>query len=81
MLQIAVAYLQIERGNFNGAIKMLQRVKQWIDPLPDTCRGIDITQLRTDSTAVYEALQSLGRERLSELDKSLLKPVHYRLNP
>ena len=77
VLQIAVAYLQIERGNYNGAIKMLQRVKQWIEPLPDTCRGINVAQLRADSTAVYEALQTLGRERLNELDKTLLKPVLY----
>jgi hypothetical protein len=42
VLQVAVAYFQIERGNYNGAAKMFLRLRQWIDPLPDYCRGIDI---------------------------------------
>src|SRR3990170_2483973 len=32
ILQIAVAYYQILRGNYNGAIKIFLRVRQWIDP-------------------------------------------------
>ena len=79
VLQIAVAYLQIERGNYNGAIKMLQRVKQWIDPLPAQCRGIEVGRLRDDATAVYEHLQALGRERMGEFDRSLMKPVTYTI--
>jgi CheY-like chemotaxis protein len=34
ILQVAVAYLQIERKNYNGALKMFLRMRQRIDPLP-----------------------------------------------
>lgn len=77
ILQVAVAYYQIERGNYNGAIKLILRMRQWLDPLPEVCRGVHIGRLRHDALAVYAALQALGRERIGELDQNLLQPVHY----
>lgn len=77
ILQVAVAYLQIERGNYNGAVKMFLRMRQWFAPLPDECRGVDVRGLRSDSQMVYEALVALGRERIGEFDRSLLRPVIY----
>lgn len=78
ILQVAVAYLQIERRNYNGAVKMFLRVRQWIDPLPGECRGVDIDQLRSDAEKVRQALIALGPERIEEFDKGLLHPVRYR---
>ncbi len=77
ILQISVAYLQIERGNYRGAIKMFLRVRQWIDPLPDNCRGVNIAKLRVDSNRVHHALKELGSEKLAAFDFSLLKPIEY----
>lgn len=75
VLQVGVAYYQIERGNYRGALKMLQRSVQWLAMLPDVCQTIDIAQLRKDSYAVRAELERLGADRLDEFDKSLLKPV------
>ena len=77
ILQVAVAYYQILRGNYNGAAKMFLRVRQWIEPLPDNCRGVNVMKLRQEAKVVHESLLSLGPERISELDPSLLKPVEY----
>ena len=77
ILQVAVAYLQIERGNYNGALKMFLRLRQWIDPLPETCRGVDVARLRNDARRVYEELLALGRPRIAELDRSHFQPVRY----
>jgi predicted metal-dependent hydrolase len=77
VLQVAVAYLQIERGNYNGAMKMFLRSRQWLEPLPDHCRGIDIGRLRADAERVHEQLVELGPGRIGELDRSLLRPVQY----
>lgn len=79
VLQVAVAYLQIERRNFRGAVKMFLRMRQWLDPLPETCRGIDVGQLRRDAEAVHQALLDLGPDRLAEFDRRLFKPVVYAL--
>jgi hypothetical protein len=78
ILQVAVAYLQIERGNYNGAVKMFLRLRQWIDPLPDRCRGVDVAGLRVDADAVHTRLVELGREGIASFDRRLFKPVHYR---
>ena len=70
--------MQIERQNYNGAAKMFLRVRQWIDPMPDNCRGIDIGRLRDEARRVHEALLRLGPERIAEFDRSLLRPVHFQ---
>lgn len=77
LLQVAVAYLQIERGNYTGALKMFLRLRQWLDPLPDVCRGIHVAQLRDDALAARQALEALGPERIGEFDRAHFKPVPF----
>lgn len=77
ILQIAVAYLQIERGNYAGAVKMFLRARQWLDSLPDRCRQINVAQLRQNAAAVHEALLALGPDRLAEFDQNLFRPIEY----
>ncbi len=78
ILQVGVAYYQIEQGNYRGALKMLQRSVQWLYMLPDTCQGIDVAQLRRDSYAVRAELQRLGPDRLGDLERGLLKKLRWR---
>ena len=78
ILQVGVAYYQLERGNYRGALKMLQRSVQWLRSLPEICQGIDIAALRRDSTKVRAELQGLGPERLEEFDRRLLKGVTWK---
>lgn len=77
ILQIGIAYYQIERGNYRGAVKMLLRARQWLGPLPPVCRGVDITRLRQDADQAYNALVDLGPERLAKFDRSLFKPIEF----
>ncbi|HLF00693.1 MAG TPA: DUF309 domain-containing protein [Anaerolineales bacterium] len=78
ILQIAVAYLQITRRNYNGAIKMFLRARQWLDPLPDVCRSVDVAALRRDAADVRAALEALGAERIGAFEAAKLKPVRLR---
>jgi predicted metal-dependent hydrolase len=77
ILQIAVAYLQIQRRNYNGAIKMFLRARQWIDPLPDVCRGVDIAQLRRDAANARATLEALGADHINKFDLASLKPIAF----
>lgn len=72
ILQVGIAYYQIEQGNYRGAVKMLLRVRQWLDPLPAVCRGVDVAGLRADVERVYQALTALGPEGITTFDRSLL---------
>ena len=75
ILQVAVAYLQIERNNYPGALKMFLRVRQWINPLPDICRGVNVAQLRRDAEIVHHELIALGPEKIEHFNRSLFHPV------
>jgi len=77
VLQIAVAYMQIERGNYRGATKMFLRARQWLDPLPHICRGIDIQRLREDAERAFSSLNALGADSIGEFDARFLKPVQF----
>ena len=78
ILQVGVAYYQIECDNYRGALKMLQRSVQWLHLLPENCQGIDVAQLRRDSYAVRAELQRLGAEGLAQFDRRLLRPIRWR---
>ncbi len=77
ILQVAVAYLHIERANYPGAVKMFLRMRQWLEPLPAQCRGVEIEQLRQDAAAAYEHLLALGPQGVKQFDRRFFKPVHY----
>ena len=78
ILQAGVVYLHITQYNYAGAIKVYQRCRKWLLLWPETCRGVEVGRLRQDLEAVMTALQTLGPERMTSFDTSLLKPVHYR---
>jgi predicted metal-dependent hydrolase len=78
ILQVAVAYLQITRQNYRGALKMFLRLRQWLDPLPDECQGVDVAQLRADARAARAHLEALGEGQVGLFDRRLLRPVVYR---
>jgi hypothetical protein len=77
ILQAGIAFYQIQRGNYRGAVKMLLRVNQWLSPLPDACRGIDIASLRQNIQQVHDILLNLGEEQIDTFDTSLFQPIRY----
>ncbi|HSL46570.1 MAG TPA: DUF309 domain-containing protein [Anaerolineales bacterium] len=80
ILQTAVVYLHITRGNYSGAVKVYGRSQKWMKDWPEICRGIEVGQLRRDAEAVMTEVTRLGSERITEFDRSLLKPVKWREN-
>ena len=75
ILQAAVTYLHITRGNYQGAVKVHGRSMKWLKDWPDHCRGVDVAQLRADMDMVITEVNRLGNARLGEFDRSLLKPI------
>jgi len=77
LLQVAVAFYQIERGNFRGATKMLLRMRQWLAPMPPVCRGVNVAKVLKDATAVQDALNRLGPENIGKFDPILFRPIEF----
>jgi uncharacterized protein len=77
ILQIGIALYQIERENYRGAVKMLLRVRQWLEPLPEVCRGVNVGKLRLNAQVIYEELLNLGEEKLGRFNWELVESVEF----
>jgi hypothetical protein len=77
ILQAAVTYLHIERGNYRGAVKVYGRSQKWLTQWEGVVLGIDVAALRRDLDAAVTEVRRLGPERLAEFDRGLLKPVRW----
>jgi uncharacterized protein len=75
ILQVAVVYLHITRGNYAGALKVYGRSLKWLRDWPDVCRGVSVKQLRKDAETVMKEAQRLGLNKINEFDVSWFKPV------
>lgn len=75
ILQIAVVYLHITRGNYDGAVKVYVRSQRWLKDWSDICRGIRVEELRQNAAAVINEVERLGKENIRHFDRSLLKPI------
>lgn len=75
LLQLAVAYLHLERGNLRGARKMLLRLRGWLGPLPAVCRGVDVARLRAQIEELQAALDDTAGEPSAGVLSALLRPI------
>jgi uncharacterized protein len=75
ILQVGLAYYHILRLNYRGAVKMFQRCHEWLDPFPDLCRGIDLSQLRRDVEIAEAELHRLGPDHLPEFKQTFIKKL------
>jgi FixJ family two-component response regulator len=57
ILQVGIAYYQVRRGNLRGAHKMALRSLQWLNVLPDVCRGVDVKDLRENAARLLDWLE------------------------
>jgi len=77
ILQIGVAYYQIQRRNYVGAMKMFQRATRYLDILPDVCQAVNIARLRQDAAAARTEMERLGPERIATFNPVFFKPVQF----
>lgn len=76
ILQIGLAFFQLERRNVDGAIKMFERAFRWLQPFRPACQGIDIDRLLADAHTVYDEVKRLGPDHVGEMDPSAFPRIH-----
>jgi CheY-like chemotaxis protein len=77
LVQVAVVCFQIGQGNYTGARKMFFRLRQWLTPLPDRCRGIDVAFLREEIHRIELIFLALGSRRLKKFDPEVFPKISY----
>jgi hypothetical protein len=78
ILQVGVAFLQIQRGNWAGALKMFRRGLPRLRGLPDVCQGVQIGKLRAAAEAIHAELTGSGPERLAEFDQHRFPQIEFQ---
>lgn len=77
ILQVGVGFLQIERGNWAGAIKMLRRGLPRLRALPPVCQGVQIDAFRRRAEEIHAEITALGPEGLASFDRSRFPQIEY----
>lgn len=72
VLQIAVALHHWRNGNYVGATSLLNGGVKLLSGVSDACMWVDVSKLISDANRMREALEGLGRDRMNELDSSLV---------
>ena len=75
ILQIGVAFLQVQLDNWAGAVKMFRRGLPRLRSLPPVCQGVDIAGLRSAAGQIHWEITALGPERLHEFDPARLPQI------
>lgn len=81
ILQVGVGCLHLLRHNYHGATVKLQSGSDYLEPFAPRCMGVDVGRLIADARRLRAAIVALGRERLGEVDLSLLPHIECDENP
>ncbi len=63
ILQIGVAFHHLQRGNWIGAVRLLERGLARVEPFQPCCQGVDTARLVAQARVCLEQLITLGPER------------------
>ncbi len=77
ILQAAVVYLHIRRGNYSGSLKVFRRSQRWLNGWPEVCRGIQVGRLRTDLENAIHLVRKLTPTGIGKFDPSFFKPIEW----
>jgi predicted metal-dependent hydrolase len=72
IIQIAVALHHWRNGNFGGAVSLLKGGAGYLRHVTGECQWVDVAGLIADAGKLQAALEELGKERMEELDPSLI---------
>ncbi len=77
ILQFAIALHHIEEDNFKGADKMFRRAINKFQRLPDSCQGIDVACLLSNSRDLHHHLIELGAAQIESYPRELFPTIIY----
>jgi uncharacterized protein len=77
VLQVAVGYLHIQRGNYTGALKLFERSRACLAPFGAACLGINLARLSADRERVEAELRRIGPSHIASFNQELFQPVDY----
>jgi predicted metal-dependent hydrolase len=81
ILQVGVAFHHLRRGNYRGAMNLLESGTAYLTPFTPRCLGVDVAALLAAARRCQAALAALGPARVAEFDARLIPRVHCEAPP
>jgi hypothetical protein len=75
ILLAAVTLLHMQRGNFEGALKVSQRCLRWIAPFGEICCGVQVGALRRQVLVINQRLEVEGADFLRHFNFTGVNPI------
>lgn len=75
VLQVGVAFHHLLRGNYVGAVRLLDRGLARLAAFTPACMGIDVQRLVGEAGRCREELVGLGPARIAEFDTTLIPTI------
>lgn len=75
ILLAAVTFLHMQRGNYEGALKVSRRCLKWLAIFDEVCCGVQVGTLQRQVGATNQHLEQAGAPFLTHFDFSEIKPI------
>lgn len=76
ILQVGVGMYQIQRQNHHGAVYMMTRGPNYLQPFLPTCQSVDVAKLLGQASRILKEINKLGPKHLDQFDWSLRPHVN-----
>jgi uncharacterized protein len=77
ILQVGVGFYHLQNGNWRGATGLLRNGTTRLKEFEPVTLGVDVTKLVSESERCLQKLETLGRNRIHEFDKSNIPKVKH----
>jgi predicted metal-dependent hydrolase len=77
ILQVGVGFHHLQRGNYHGAVTLLERGVARLRKVAPDAMGVDICALILATSAARERIVELGPNRLDQFDRSRIPKVQW----
>jgi predicted metal-dependent hydrolase len=77
ILQVGVGFYHLQNGNWRGATGLLRNGTVRLKEFEPVTLGVDVAKLVRESERCLRELESLGRERIDEFDRSGVPKVEW----
>lgn len=77
IIQVAAGFHHLGRNNLKGTVNKLESGTRYLEPFRPRCLGVDVQRLIDEARRCREAVLELGRERISEFDRSRIPTIAF----
>jgi len=81
LIQVAAGFLHAERGNWNGARRLLATALEYLEPYPGTSRGFDLKGIRKAVREAQEGIEACAAGEARRFDESLIFKMSRHYGP